>query len=63
MRPPGMGRGQFILFVGCAMASMFLGSQIVFNYYKPLSDLDEYVQRELVKQRAAIANQQTETNS
>lgn len=39
--------GEYIRFVCAAMFSMFLGSQCVHNYYKPLQDLDKFVEEEV----------------
>lgn len=35
-----------------ALISMMAGSQVVHNYYKPLNDLEDYVQREIEKKRS-----------
>ena len=49
MLPPGVSVGQYLRFATAAMLSMLLGSQVVHNYYKPLKDLDKYVEAELEK--------------
>ena len=45
--PAGVTWGQYIAFSSAAMLSMFAGSQIVHQYYKPLRDLNDYINREL----------------
>ncbi|KAF9802354.1 hypothetical protein SFRURICE_009036 [Spodoptera frugiperda] len=45
--PAGVTWGQYIAFSSAAMISMFAGSQIVHQYYKPLRDLNDYINREL----------------
>lgn len=35
-----------------SVISMMSGSQLVHQYYKPLDDLEEYVERELQKRKA-----------
>ena len=47
----------FIRFGIAAIASMFLGSHVVYSYYQPMSDFNEYVKREeerrkLLKQKS-----------
>ncbi|XP_037935772.1 protein brawnin-like [Teleopsis dalmanni] len=45
--PAGVGWGQYIKFFTCAMLSMMAGSQLVHYYYKPLQDLDVYIDNEM----------------
>ncbi|XP_028031894.1 uncharacterized protein C12orf73 homolog [Bombyx mandarina] len=45
--PAGVTWGQYISFSIAAMLSMLAGSQVVHLYYKPLQDLNEYINREL----------------
>lgn len=45
--PAGVTWGQYLSFSAAAMLSMFAGSQIVHQYYKPLQNLHEYINREL----------------
>lgn len=47
MLPPGVTVGQYIRFTGTALLTMFLGSQLVHTYYKPLNDLSKYVEAEI----------------
>lgn len=47
MLPPGVTLGQYLRFATAALVSMFLGSQVVHNYYKPLKDLDKYLETEI----------------
>lgn len=44
--PAGVSWGQYIGFTVSALVSMGVGAQIVHRFYQPLSDLDEYVERE-----------------
>lgn len=43
----------FMRFAAAAMLSMFAGAQCVHAFYKPLSDLDEYVEEEKQKRVSA----------
>ncbi|XP_022171772.1 uncharacterized protein LOC111034739 [Myzus persicae] len=43
----------YVKFSLMAMASMMLGSQLVHNRYKPLDDLEDYVEKEIEKLKAA----------
>lgn len=47
MLPPGVSLGQYLKFTSAAMFSMFLGSQIVHSYYKPLEDMNKFIEKEL----------------
>lgn len=47
MLPAGVTIGQYIRFSAAAFLSMFLGSQTVHNYYRPLRDLDKYIEAEI----------------
>lgn len=47
--PAGVGWGQYIRFSAAAFLSMMLGSQMVHMYYKPLKDLDKYIEMEKIK--------------
>lgn len=47
MLPPGVTIGQYLRFATASMLSMLAGSQFVHAYYKPLSDIDKYVEKEL----------------
>jgi Domain of unknown function (DUF4516) len=49
MLPPGVTLGQYLKFTSAAFFSMFLGSHTVHTYYKPLKDLDKYIEVELEK--------------
>lgn len=48
--PAGVGLGQYIRFSIAAFLAMAAGSQIVHMYYKPLNDIDVYVEKELEAQ-------------
>jgi len=43
----------YIKFSLIAITSMMFGSQIVHNQYKPLDDLEDYVEKEMEKLKAA----------
>ncbi|KAF0766987.1 Uncharacterized protein FWK35_00002877 [Aphis craccivora] len=43
----------YIKFSLMAITSMMFGSQIVHNQYKPLDDLEDYVEKEMEKLKAA----------
>lgn len=42
----------YVKFVIMAMTSMMFGSQFIHNIYKPLDDLEDYVEREMEKLKA-----------
>lgn len=44
--PAGVSLGQYIKFSVAAFLAMSAGSQVVHIYYKPLDDLNVYVERE-----------------
>ncbi|XP_016938809.1 ubiquinol-cytochrome c reductase complex assembly factor 6 [Drosophila suzukii] len=44
--PAGVSWGQYMKFLGCALAAMMAGSQAVHLYYRPLEDLPAYIERE-----------------
>lgn len=43
----GVSLGSYIRFAITAIASSFIGSQVIHNIYKPLSDLDKFIEEEL----------------
>lgn len=45
--PAGVTWGQYLSFSAAAMLSMLAGSQVVHQYYRPLQDLNKYINREL----------------
>lgn len=45
--PAGVSWGQYTKFFISAMLSMMAGSQLVHIYYKPLEDIDVYIEKEL----------------
>ncbi|XP_067642141.1 ubiquinol-cytochrome c reductase complex assembly factor 6 [Eurosta solidaginis] len=45
--PAGVSWGQYMKFLTAAMLSMMAGSQLVHMYYKPLEDLNTYIEREM----------------
>lgn len=47
--PAGVSWGKYITFTTCALLSMFAGSEVVHRYYRPLRDLNAYVEKEKQK--------------
>lgn len=47
--PAGVSWTNYLTFTTAAFLSMFAGSQVVHQYYKPLSDMDEYIKEEREK--------------
>lgn len=47
--PAGVSWGQYLRFSAAAMMAMMAGAQSVHYYYKPLQDLDVYIEQELAK--------------
>lgn len=45
--PVGVTWSQYLKFFGAAMLSMVAGSQVVHIYYKPLKDMDVYIEKEM----------------
>ncbi|XP_034840073.1 ubiquinol-cytochrome c reductase complex assembly factor 6 [Maniola hyperantus] len=45
--PAGVTWGQYITFSTTALLTMLAGSQVVHLYYKPLVDLNKYINKEL----------------
>lgn len=45
--PAGVTWGQYISFSIAAMLSMLAGSQLVHQHYKPLVDLNKYINKEI----------------
>lgn len=46
--------GKFVGFMIISVMSMMAGSQLVHEYYQPLSDLEDYVQREIDRRKANV---------
>lgn len=42
----------YIKFAFLAISSMMFGSQLIHNIYKPLDDLEDYVEKEIEKLKA-----------
>jgi hypothetical protein len=51
---------KFVRFCACAMGAMFLGSHVVFSYYQPMADFDDYVRKEEERRKLA---RKTETQN
>lgn len=49
--PAGVSWAQYIGFTVAALLSMGVGAQVVHRFYQPLSDLEEYVEKELQRVR------------
>ncbi|XP_018573921.1 uncharacterized protein C12orf73 homolog [Anoplophora glabripennis] len=49
--PVGVSWRTYLTFVTAAMLSMLAGSQAVHMYYKPLNDLDKYIEEEMKLQK------------
>lgn len=47
--PAGVSWSTYLKFTAAALLSMFAGSQVVHVYYKPLNDLDKYIEEEMRK--------------
>lgn len=54
--PAGVSWGQYIRFSTAAFLSMVAGAQLVHHYYRPLSDLDVYIKKELENQQSKEIN-------
>ncbi|XP_052894358.1 protein brawnin [Anopheles moucheti] len=55
--PAGVPMRQYLAFMAASLLSMFVGSQVVHNYYHPLRDLNYYVEREIKMQRLREVSQ------
>lgn len=57
--PAGVSWGEYLKFMSCALLSMMAGSQLVHMYYKPLQDLDSYINHEmkLAKKKSNVDNE------
>ncbi|XP_022908504.1 ubiquinol-cytochrome c reductase complex assembly factor 6 [Onthophagus taurus] len=44
--PAGVSWPRYLKFFTAAMLSMLAGSQVVHMYYKPMADLDKYIEEE-----------------
>lgn len=53
--PAGVSWPTYLKFTTAALLSMFAGSQVVHVYYKPLNDLDKYIEEE-IKQLEVFKN-------
>lgn len=45
--PAGVSWGQYLKFMSGALVTMLVGAQLVHMYYKPLEDLDKYIEKEM----------------
>ncbi|XP_054729001.1 ubiquinol-cytochrome-c reductase complex assembly factor 6 [Anastrepha obliqua] len=55
--PAGVSWGQYMKFLSAAMLSMMAGSQLVHLYYKPLNDINVYIEREMKAANAQNADE------
>lgn len=46
---------KFLRFCAVALGTMFLGSHVVFSYYQPMADFDDYVRKEAERRKQAKA--------
>lgn len=44
--PAGVSWPKYLTFLSVAMLTMFAGAQVVHVYYRPLEDLDRYIEEE-----------------
>ncbi|XP_063920646.1 ubiquinol-cytochrome-c reductase complex assembly factor 6 [Zophobas morio] len=49
--PAGVSWFRYLSFFTAATLTMLAGAQTVHIYYKPLSDLDKYIEEEMKKRR------------
>ncbi|XP_031628083.1 uncharacterized protein LOC116343906 [Contarinia nasturtii] len=49
----GVSMGKSIALLVISAASMLAGSNVVHQYYKPLDDLEEYVEREIQNRKSS----------
>lgn len=49
--PAGVSWSKYLTFLTTAMLTMFAGSQVVHMYYRPLDDLDNYIEKEISSRR------------
>jgi Domain of unknown function (DUF4516) len=54
--PAGVSWPTYLKFFAAAFVSMALGAQVVHQYYKPLDDLEKFVENELKKQDMLVPN-------
>lgn len=52
--PAGVSWGQYIGFTVTALLSMGIGAQVVHRFYQPLSDLEEYIEREYQQRKRKV---------
>lgn len=45
--PAGVSWPKYLSFLAAATLTMFAGAQTVHNFYKPLDDMDKYIEEEL----------------
>ena len=43
--PAGLAWGPYVSFTTCALLSMFAGSQMVHVYFRPLDDMEDYINK------------------
>lgn len=49
--PAGVSWPRYLSFFATAMLAMFAGAQTVHVYYNPLSNIDKYIEEEMLKQK------------
>lgn len=60
--PAGVSIKEYVKFMAAALFSMFAGSQLVHTYYKPLRDLNYYIDKEIKSQRLREVEQPSVDN-
>lgn len=53
--PAGVSWGKYLTFSTAALFTMFAGAQTVHVFYRPLDDLEKYVQKEKENLQQAIS--------
>ncbi len=48
---------EYIKFGLSAFAAMFLGSHVVYSYYQPMADFDQYVRKAELKRKQVLEKQ------
>lgn len=50
--PAGLSYGAYFKIVALSIVSMAAGSQVVHQYYQPLTDFEDYVEREIQRRKS-----------
>lgn len=49
--PAGVSWPQYLKFLTASLLSMFIGAQVVHVYYRPLDDMNKYIEDEILKSK------------